>query len=207
MKRHGLRTQESSGDKFRSGFSRSDVNVFAVVCVSSGVGQAKIARVQIGTARTDAAALRAVYNAEFAALVRLAYLLIGDRGLAEELVQDTFARLLERPPGLVDPKKLSAYVRTSVLNATRSRLRRIGLERRHAKAQRSTEAIDDLPDVALRDALLQLPIRQRQCVALRYYDDRTIEQIATLLEIGVGSAKTHVHRGLQRLRELLEENP
>ena len=171
------------------------------------MGQVKTARVQIGTARSDAAALRGVYDAEFASLVRLAYLLIGDRGLAEELVQDTFARLLERPPGLVDPEKLAAYVRTSVLNATRSRLRRIGLERSHARGQRNTPAIDDVPDVALRDALLQLPIRQRQCVALRYYDDRTIEQIAALLEIGVGSVKTHVHRGLQRLRELLEEQP
>lgn len=139
------------------------------------------------------------------ALVRLARLLIGDHGLAEELVQDTFARLVERPPGLVDATKLDAYVRTSVLNATRSKIRRRVLERHHHRAERPDAIEDRLPDLALRNALLELPMRQRQCVALRYYEDRTVDDIAELLGTSAGSVKTHLHRGLNRLRDLLDD--
>ena len=127
------------------------------------MGQAKTVRIELadtGDATTD---LRAIYDTEFSSLTRLAQLLVGDRGLAEELVQDAFAQLVERPPRLVDPEKLPAYVRSAVLNASRSKLRRRALERRQARAEYHEQNIPagiGLPDLALRKALLELPIRQ-----------------------------------------------
>ena len=175
------------------------------MCVSSGVGQARTVRVEVDESIDVCSRLREIYDTEFVSLVRLAQLLVGERGLAEELVQDSFARLLERPPRLIEADKLAAYVRSTVLNATRSKLRRRKLERKHARNQRAEHEDQgtQLPDLELRSALLQLPMRQRQCVALRYYDDRTVDDIAQLLDVTPGSVKTHLHRGLARLRELL----
>lgn len=157
----------------------------------------------LGVDRPD---LRRVYETQFASLVSLARLLVGEDGLAEELVQDTFARLLERPPRVSEANTMNAYVRSAVLNAARSRIRRLVLERKHAKPS-PTSTTDHTPDHALRAALLELPIRQRQCVALRYYEDRTVQDIANLLDISAGSVKTHLHRGLKRLEEAMKEQP
>ncbi len=52
-----------------------------------------------------------------------------------------------------------------------------------------------------------LPVRQRQAIALRFYDDYSVDQIAETLGISAGSVKTHLHRGLARLRETLEGDP
>lgn len=153
--------------------------------------------------------LQAIYERDFDGLVRLARVLVGESGLAEELVQDTFARLLERGTSLVVPDNMGAYVRTSLLNACRSRVRRLILERRHlSTAERqvgSPPGEHHGADDELRQAILKLPMRQRQCVALRYYDDQTVHQIAELLAVSPGSVKTHLHRGLERLRTLVEE--
>lgn len=162
-------------------------------------------RIELEEGRSDTAGLRAVYASEFPSLVRLATALLGSVALGEEIVQDTFARMLERPPRLVATAKLPAYVRTAVLNACRSKVRRLILERRHAKTAVPT-AKQPGPDHELRKALLCLPMRQRQCVALRFYDDMTVDQIAELLDISAGSVKTHLHRGLQKLREELGEH-
>jgi len=190
-------------------FPAVDVNVWSELCVSRDVEKVKSVQIE-GLASGDATLdLHVVYDAEFASLVRLAQLLVGERGLAEELVQDVFARLVERPPRLLAAEKLPAYVRSAVLNASRSRLRRKALERKQAQADRGDlrqPASQPLPDMALRQELLELPIRQRQCVALRYYEDCTVDDIASLLDISAGSVKTHLHRGLARLRELLGDD-
>lgn len=156
--------------------------------------------------RVEHSEIRSLYKQEYRALVGLATLLLGRQQLAEEIVQDTFARVLGEPPRLIEPGHLQAYVRAAVLNRCRSKIRRMILERRHTVAV-SDGVYDRYPDHALRAALLELPMRQRQCVALRFYEDRTVEDIADLLSISTGSVKTHLHRGLQRLREHVGEEP
>ncbi len=152
----------------------------------------------------EEARLKAVYDSDYAHLVGLARWMVGSPGLAEELVQDTFVRLLERPPKLDDPEALSAYVRRAVVNRSRSRIRRLVLERKHARADvESIEEID--PDEAVRSAVAQLPIRQRQCVVLRFYADLTVDAIAETLGISAGSVKTHLHRANDSLKRLLHE--
>ena len=61
------------------------------------------------------------------------------------------------------------------------------------------------PDDDVRRAIESLPMRQRQVVVLRFYEDLTIEQIATDLGIGAGSVKTHLHRALKTLGTKLDE--
>ncbi len=156
--------------------------------------------------------LLALYKREFEQLVGLAHWIVGSRGLGEELVQDTFVRLVQRPPVLSDPEALSAYVRSAVLNGSRSKVRRLILERRHAKQvaerARSGEAavlVTD-SDQSVRDAIARLPRRQRESVVLRFYADLTVEAIADTVGISAGPVKTHLHRANLSLKAALTDN-
>ena len=81
----------------------------------------------------------------------------------------------------------------------RERMRAV-LERDTSEAQ-GTKA----PDVDLANALSQLPLKQRTCVLLFYYEDRPIAEIVDILGISEGSVKVHLHRARERLAALLGE--
>lgn len=147
--------------------------------------------------------LETVYRRDHAHLVGLAHWVMGHRGLAEEIVQETFVRVLENPPRLTNPDALGAYMRSAVLNRCRSSVRRLVLERKHQRAHIPEPVTNPDPDQAIRDAVVELPMRQRQCVVLRFYDDLTVDQIAEALDISSGSVKTHLHRGLKALATAL----
>ncbi len=140
-----------------------------------------------------------LYRTRSAHFVGLATWLVGSRAHAEEIVQDVFINLLARPPKLRDDAALQAYVRRSVVNGGNSFLRRRALERRHARPAARDSVEDIYADAPLRSAVQQLPLRQRQCVVLRYYEDLTIDQIAAALNMRPGTVKSHLHRGLATL--------
>ncbi len=149
-----------------------------------------------------------VYENDYGRLVALSTLIIGSSAVAEELVQDVFARLLAKPHLLRADGNVGAYVTKAVANQSRSRLRRAALERRH----RRTAEVIATPELAPIDdellaAVRALPVRQRQVVALRFYDDRSVDQIATTLGVSSGTVKTHLHRALATLRRTLQEVP
>lgn len=149
-----------------------------------------------------------LWDAHHVAAYRLAVLLCGDTGLAEEAVSDAFARVF--PPwqaGRVDD--FGPYLRRAIVNEVRGSIRRRVLERRptlRAMPRPAPRRLDD--QVVDRDALLQalaqLPQRQRAAVVLFYYEDRPLEEIATIMGTSVGTAKAHLSRGRDQLRRLLE---
>ncbi len=154
--------------------------------------------------------LESVYQAEYRSLVRLASLLIDDVGTCEEIVQDAFVRVWASGPGLREPERLPAYLRSAVLNGARSQLRRRLVRRRHlvvapepAPAAEAAALAGD-PTHEVLHALRSLPDRQREVLALRYYLDLSETEIARTLGISGGSVKTHAHRGLATLAERLE---
>ena len=177
--------------------------------IGHAAAQPDVAYVNDLVAHSDS---RALYQREFEQYVGLAHWMVGSRGLAEELVQDTFVRLVQRPPVLSNPDALSAYVRSAVLNGSRSKVRRLILERRYAKREaeqaRSGEAavLESDPDQSVRDAIARLPQRQRECVVLRFYADLTVDGIAEVVGISSGSVKTHLHRATRSLRTALAED-
>jgi RNA polymerase sigma-70 factor (sigma-E family) len=135
--------------------------------------------------------------------VRLAYLLTGDHGLAQDLVHEAFVRLFGRFRDLRDPDAFPAYLRSTVVNLTRSHFRRRRVERAYlAREGRSPDAIE--PEVGRRVEMWQvlqaLPLRQRAAIVLRYYEDLTEAQTADVLRCPVGTVKSLVSRGLERLR-------
>jgi RNA polymerase sigma-70 factor (sigma-E family) len=152
----------------------------------------------------DAAAL---FRDEYAPLVRLAVLLVGDRGVAEEVVQDAFVKLHSRWRTIREPEKAAAWLRSAVLNGARSQRRRTV---RPIRAPRTTDApaaeigalAADLHRRTM-DALRKLPERQRAVLVLKFYEGLSEAEIASTLGISTGSVKTHVHRGVGALRSTL----
>ena len=153
--------------------------------------------------------VESLYRRDLARLVGLAEWIVGSRMVAEELVHDVFARIVDRPPKLDDPDALAGYVRSAVVNRCRSKLRRRGLERKHRRSQegRLSEVAEDpiRVDEHIRSAVLELPTRQRQVVALRFYEDLKVDQIADTLGVSAGTVKTHLHRALDALSTTLAE--
>ncbi len=173
-----------------------------------------IAAVPVPRVSTDELAadveLRDLYRSERRSLVRLAWLLVHDQGVAEELVQDAFVKAHLAWGRLDDPDKALAYLRSVVLNGARSRLRHLRVVERTTVPQPAcgesaeTAALAGEQRRQMLAALAALPIRQKECVVLRYYCDLSQAEIAATLKISVGSVKTHVHRGLAALSALLE---
>jgi RNA polymerase sigma-70 factor (sigma-E family) len=141
-------------------------------------------------------------------LLRLAYVLTGNRADAEDAVQDALARALprwERIRSVGDP---DAYVRRMVVNAHTSWWRKF---RKHEtpvaeafvpEAERGTTGEDQ---DRLWRACLRLPEAQRVAVVLRYYEQLEYAEIAALTGVAEGSVRSRVSRGLAALREALGE--
>lgn len=138
-------------------------------------------------------------------LVRLAYGMTGDRGLAEDLAQTALANAYASWPRVRRADDPDAYLRRIVVNAHR------GAFRKH----RVTEQLSDLPPdlgvaadptsqhserSAIIGALLTLPPVQREVVVLRYWLDLTESQVAATLGCSVGNVKSQTSRALAKLR-------
>jgi RNA polymerase sigma-70 factor (sigma-E family) len=165
---------------------------------------------------TAETAVTALYQAHALGMIRLAHIMLGDRASAEDVVQEAFCGLYRRWSALADAGSALAYVRSSVLNGCRSVLRRQSRARDQADGQQaapppgiSAEAaaitIEERQQV-LR-ALRRLPARQREALVLRFYLDLSAEESAATMGIGPGSVRSAIHRGLESLGRMLQEQP
>lgn len=141
--------------------------------------------------------------------LRLAYLLTGDRGLAEDLVQEAFARFVGRFHHLRDPEAFDGYLRRTIVNLSKNVFRRRAVERAYLDRQAALPEVEQLdPDIpeheAMRTALFTLPARQRAAIVLRYYEDLSESDIADILRCRPATVRSLVSRGLQRLRTMPE---
>ncbi|MEV6112619.1 SigE family RNA polymerase sigma factor [Streptomyces sp. NPDC052109] len=152
-----------------------------------------------------------LYHHRRLALVRLAVLLVDDLPTAEDVVQDAFTALFRRHghrlAALDDPE---AYLRTSVVNAARSVLRRRRTVRAHTPApEPHAPAAEE--DVLLHEdhrevltALRTLTRRQREVLVLRYWSHLSEAEIAATLGLSRGAVKSTASRALDALGRRLE---
>jgi RNA polymerase sigma-70 factor (sigma-E family) len=163
--------------------------------------------------RPRAAKVAEIYARHAPAAAEMAYLLTGDRHLAEDLTQEAFIRVAGRFHHLRNPEAFGAYLRRAIINLFLTHIRRRNLERdRWAKLGAASRGEALMPDVAQRDevwrALTNLPPRQRAALVLRYYEDLSEGEIAGTMGCSAAAVKALVGRGLQTLRsEMTEDSP
>lgn len=153
-------------------------------------------------------AVTALYGAHAGGLVRLAMVILRDRGAAEDVVQEAFCGLYRRWARLANPDKALVYLRSSVLNGCRSALR--------YRARRTRVQFDELatPSAeadaligeehrALLAGLRRLAPRQREALTLRYFADLNEAEIAEAMGTSRGSVKSTISRGIVALGKQL----
>ncbi len=161
--------------------------------------------------RPDVSDIDELFRTHRLALVRLALLLVDDRETAEDVVQDAFAALHRRWSRVGPPDAALPYLRTSVVNASRSVLRR----RRTVRMSPPLVDVDDAPPDAatlladdhreVLDALRALPRRQREVIVLRYWSQLGGAEIASTLGISVGAVKSNASRGRDAIAASLSD--
>ncbi|MHA6797101.1 SigE family RNA polymerase sigma factor [Pseudonocardia bannensis] len=142
-------------------------------------------------------------------LIRLAVLLVDEPGTAEDVVQEAFAGLHRHWSGLRDEAAAVGYLRTAVVNGSRSVLRRRRTARDyvppHQVNARSAESLAMLSaeHQAVVDALGTLPPRQREVLVLRYYGGLSEAEIAEATGISRGTVKSTASRALDTVARVM----
>jgi len=153
--------------------------------------------------------LEDLYRTHRMRLVRLALLLVDEPATAEDVVQEAFAGLHRNWGGLRDAAAAIGYLRTAVVNGSRSVLRRRKTAREytppHVANARSAESLAMLTaeHQAVVSALSQLPPRQREVLVLRYYGNLTEAEIAEAAGISKGTVKSTASRALEALQKIM----
>jgi RNA polymerase sigma-70 factor (sigma-E family) len=152
--------------------------------------------------------LAELYAASAPRAVRLAYLLTGDRVLADDIAQDAFIRVAGRLAHLRAPEAFDAYLRSAVVNLSKNHFRRRALERGYLQRQRPPQPVAG-PEIGVADrhavmaALATLPPKQRAAIVLRYYEDQPETAIADILRCRPATVRSLVSRGMASLRDVL----
>ena len=145
-------------------------------------------------------------HASWPRLYRTAYLLVGDHGLAEDLVQTALARTYVAWPRIKDPNAATAYARTCVTNEALTWFRKRGWKNEvvgEPAIERAAEHQDPSTRPTVLAALRQLAPRQRAVIVLRYYADASVAETAQTLGCSTGTVKSQTSDALARLRDLL----
>ena len=150
------------------------------------------------------------FDAHAGGLGRLAFLLVGDRHAAEDLLADVFLdvwRSWERVSATDHPL---AYVRRVMINKAGAGVRRtirerLGLERLRAVAEEVTFDPDGATTVDVQSLLMELPAGQRACVVLRYALDLSEAEVADALGVTVGTVKSQTSKGARTFRQRMDE--
>lgn len=144
------------------------------------------------------------FERDYAPLQRLAYLMLGDCDLAEDVVQEVFLRTFTGWRRLREPERAGAYLRAGVVNMCRSRIRRRYVESKGNAAVARPEAGEDdrtadageaiwLASVVL-EAVRALPPRQRAAVVLRYYAELSEAEMAVAMHCAPGTVKSQLSK-------------
>jgi RNA polymerase sigma-70 factor (sigma-E family) len=162
---------------------------------------------------TEALTVADLFREHHVDLVHLAVVMVGDRAMAEDIVQDVFERLHRRWHRLREPSRGLAYARSAVLNGCRSAHRRAAVARKYAprlapppngSGADVAAAVGDRGELAA--ALRLLPRRQREVLVLRYYADLSVAEVAETLRMAPSAVRAFNSRGLAALADALRED-
>jgi RNA polymerase sigma-70 factor (sigma-E family) len=182
----------------------------SIYVVDGSLGTAALCTAPLDLLSDADQAIAAMYSTEYRSLVRISVVLVGDVGTAEEVVQECFIAMYAAWRRLKNVDKAVNYLRRSVVNRSRSVLRRRIVADKHVPKHEpdmpSAEqgAITQFERTAVIAALRSLPVRQREAIMLRYYLDLSEEEVASAMRISRGAVKSHTARAKAALRAVLE---
>ncbi|MFE2548598.1 SigE family RNA polymerase sigma factor [Streptomyces sp. NPDC059355] len=177
---------------------------------STGAAPAAAAAEPVVVAGTTVDHLTETYQAHYRSLLGLAALLLDDTASCEDVVQEAFIRVHSARNRVRDRDKTLAYLRQTVVNLSRSALRRriLGLKLLSKPMPDMASAEEGAYDQLERDDLIKamrgLQRRQREVLVLRYFADMTEAQVAETLGVSLGSVKAYGSRGIAALRVAME---
>jgi RNA polymerase sigma-70 factor (ECF subfamily) len=156
-----------------------------------------------GTGEVGATAdFETVYREERVNIYRAVLVMTGDPSLAEDSVQEAFARALVRWRRLGSKEWVGGWIARTAINSAKRRLRKPPyIVSSSEPAEASNEAVVDV-----RRVLGQLPERQRHAVVLYYIADLSLVDVATAMRCSPGTVKAHLSQARSRLRQALEED-
>lgn len=160
----------------------------------------------------DTNAFARLVDRHHARCLRVATHLLGDRDSAEDAVQDSFVRAYRHLGSYRERDQFGAWLLRIVVNQCRSRASREARFVRfdtelHEMRESSTSTVEgDDRRAELAHALAQLGPDQREAIVLRFAEELSYEEIATLTGVGVSALKMRVQRACTRLRALLAEH-
>jgi len=168
--------------------------------------------VRDGTRSEREEQIAALFDEHYTRLRDLAYVILGDRNFAEEIVMEAFLKTFTGWGRIRDLDRADAYLRRAVVNLCRSKIRRKVVEARsNAITYRRDErkAPDWDPDIheesrELWTAVRDLPPRQRACIVLRYVEDLPEGDIAEIMDCSVGTVRSQLSRARRKLETSLE---
>ena len=153
---------------------------------------------------TDEAEFREFMTARWPSLLRTAYLLTGDRYLAEDLAQTALEKAAVAWGRVRRADDTDAYVRRILMNTHLSRFRRKRVVEVLDRETPEVPSTDYSQQIAVRDELLKalatLPKRQCAVVVPRYWEDLNEAQTAAVLGCSVGTVRSQAHKALAKLR-------
>ncbi|MEV7614800.1 SigE family RNA polymerase sigma factor [Streptomyces sp. NPDC089799] len=154
--------------------------------------------------------LTETYRTHYRSLLGLAALLLDDTASCEDVVQEAFIRVHSARSRVRDREKTLAYLRQTVVNLSRSTLRRriLGLKLLSKPMPNMASAEEGAYDQLEREDLIRamrgIQRRQREVLVLRYFADMTEAQVAETLGLSLGSVKAYGSRGIAALRVAME---
>ncbi|MFE7838533.1 SigE family RNA polymerase sigma factor [Streptomyces sp. NPDC057474] len=151
-----------------------------------------------------------LFELHYSSMLRLAVLLGADD--PENVVAEAYYQIYRKWRRLRDAEAAEAYLRSTVCNLTRMRIRHLQVARKHVEAPAAQEPVASAESTALLHddqrvligALQQLPARQREALVLRHWLGLKESEIAAAMGISCGSVKTHTARGLAALTQAME---
>lgn len=149
----------------------------------------------------------AFYRREYPKMVAIAAAVSGNRAIAEDLAQEAMLRAHRHWNRISAYDRPGAWARRATINLSLSAAKRASaeLKRMLRLAEPSTLPAPEATDDRIWRAVAKLPRNQRAAIALHYLEDRSIEEIAEILQIATATARVHLHRGRRALAVALDQ--
>jgi RNA polymerase sigma-70 factor (ECF subfamily) len=173
----------------------------------------KLEQADIRLEKTKEAVFESLVRGYVKKILRLVYLIVKDRNLAEDITQEVFLKAYKNLSSFREESSMQTWVYKIAVNESKKYLRSWSFRHLFFRAEVDVEVVGDTESAVLQSdsrirfarLVMSLPPTHRQIIVLHYYEELSIEEMADILDISAGAIHTRLHRARQKLREQLEK--